>query len=380
MLERPFYDKAIPMENLAEFSEPGRFVKVPDDWWAISTDVVGSTNAIAEGRYKDVNLVGAAVIPVIIQGLDLDCPYIFNGDGALMLIPGAQRKKAETILKGLVHLANANFRLELRAALFSVGELRVEGLELEMGRLRLVGEQTLAQFRGSMVAAFDERLRVKGQALVTGDAKIANIIDLNSLSCRWQAQPARNGEILSILLLAKGASSDPIEGFLSLLSTMTGGELSKLNPVSTSLRSYQTVLEAIRTEARFHAKLLSMTFARRLLSICISVPLFRWGLARRYDWAELYLKNLHMHSDFHKLDEALRLVIDCTPEQSKRVIEYLQSGYDAGKLYYGLHKSTASQMTCYVESLNDAAHVHFIDGCDGGYVAAASALKRQLAQ
>jgi len=85
-----------------------------------------------------------------------------------------------------------------------------------------------------------------------------------------------------------------------------------------------------------------------------------------------------MHSDFHKLDEALRLVIDCTPEQAEKVMSFLESEYSARTLNFGLHRSAACQMTCYVESLSDAAHVHFVDGCDGGYVAAATALKTQL--
>ncbi len=376
--EQPFYLRTEPMERLTELNAPGRFVTVPDDWYAIVTDVIGSTTAISEGRYKDVNLVGASVIPAVIDGLGQDCPYIFNGDGALMLIPPGSEARAQELLGGVVYLARENFDLRLRAAIYPVGELRSVGYELEMGRLRLVGEQTLAQFRGTMVTQFDERIRCDEQSWIAASSTAAESLSLNSLSCRWHAQPSRNGEVLSILLLAKEQKREALEAFLKLLSDLTGGQLSQLNPVAISLSSYQSLWQAVKSEKRLHAKLWSKTFLRRLVSICISVPLFKWGLSKRYDWAELYLKNLSLHSDFHKLDEALRLVIDCTPEQSKRVQEYLREEYAAQRLNYGVHCSTASQMTCYVESLNDAAHVHFIDGCDGGYVAAAVQLKQQL--
>lgn len=373
-----FYKAAVPMDSLEEFNISGRFVQVPNDWYAAVTDVIGSTEAIATGRYKDVNLIGAAAIPALIEGLEQDLPYIFNGDGVLVLVPGECREEAERILSGLVHLSDVNFRLKLRAVLFNVGELRAEGLELEMGLLKLVGQQTLAQFRGSMVGAFDERIRRQGLPMLQPDADCAARLSLNSLSCRWHAQPSRNGEILSILLLPRDTKREAISDFLQLLSEITAGELNMLNPVAISLNSYQSLFEAIRAEKRLHAQLLSKSFLRRLISICISVPLFKWGFSKRYDWAEHYLKNLSLHSDYHKLDEALRLVIDCSPEQSESVRDYLEKAFQDGALNYGVHRSNASQMTCYVESLNDAAHVHFVDGCDGGYVAAAAALKVQL--
>ena len=375
-----FYHSAVPMESLEEFDAAGRFVQVPNDWYAAVTDVIGSTDAIACGRYKDVNLIGAAAIPALIEGLGQELPYIFNGDGVLVLVPGAQREEAEKLLSGLVYLAQANFKLRLRAALFNIGELRSEGYELEMGLLKLVGQQTLAQFRGSMVSAFDERIRRHGIQMLRPEPEVAAKLSLNSLSCRWHAQPSRNGEILSILLLPRDEKRTAISEFLQLLNEITDGELSMLNPVAISLTTYQSFFEAIRAEKRLHAQLWSRSFLRRFISICISVPLFKWGLSQRYDWAEHYLKNLSLHSDYHKLDEALRLVIDCSAEQSERVRQYLNSAYKDGALNYGVHRSNASQMTCYVESLNDAAHVHFVDGCNGGYVAAAAALKAQLEQ
>jgi Protein of unknown function (DUF3095) len=47
----------------------------------------------------------------------------------------------------------------------------------------------------------------------------------------------------------------------------------------------------------------------------------------------------------------------------------------AGTAFYGLHRQQAAVMTCFAPSAIRPDHVHFIDGAQGGYTAAASALK-----
>ncbi|MCZ6502257.1 MAG: DUF3095 family protein [Gammaproteobacteria bacterium] len=41
-----------------------------------------------------------------------------------------------------------------------------------------------------------------------------------------------------------------------------------------------------------------------------------------------------------------------------------------GELFYGVHLSDESLMTCYVQSVEAADHIHFIEGGDGGYAGA----------
>ena len=50
-----------------------------------------STRAIAEGRYKDVNMIGAACINAVLNiSRKKSVPYVFGGDGATL--PRRQRK------------------------------------------------------------------------------------------------------------------------------------------------------------------------------------------------------------------------------------------------------------------------------------------------
>lgn len=47
-----------------------------------------STGAIADGRYKAVNMVGAGVISAVLNLIDhAPFPYVFGGDGAAFALP-----------------------------------------------------------------------------------------------------------------------------------------------------------------------------------------------------------------------------------------------------------------------------------------------------
>jgi hypothetical protein len=51
--------------------------------------------------------------------------------------------------------------------------------------------------------------------------------------------------------------------------------------------------------------------------------------------------------------------------------------YEAGNVVFGMYRASAALMTCVIES-HQGAHVHFIDGADGGYALAAKEMKAQL--
>jgi hypothetical protein len=71
------------------------------------------------------------------------------------------------------------------------------------------------------------------------------------------------------------------------------------------------------------------------------------------------------------------MIIDCTPDLAQALERRLAAA--AGTALYGLHRQDAAMMTCFTPSPTRSDHVHFIDGAQGGYAAAASALKAALA-
>lgn len=75
---RSYYDTLPKRTSFGEMTDPANYMSLPDDWVVGVSDIVGSTLAVAAGRYKTVNMIGAAVISAQINGAQgRDFPYIF---------------------------------------------------------------------------------------------------------------------------------------------------------------------------------------------------------------------------------------------------------------------------------------------------------------
>jgi hypothetical protein len=60
----------------------GKAIEIPGDWTVFLSDVVGSTKAITEGRYKEVNTAGSLPVMAIANLVgDMSFPFAFGGDG-----------------------------------------------------------------------------------------------------------------------------------------------------------------------------------------------------------------------------------------------------------------------------------------------------------
>src|SRR3984957_18043325 len=57
-----FYETIPVLDNFADAVRGENFRPLPDGWVVGFADVVGSTKAVADGRYKAVNMVGAGAI------------------------------------------------------------------------------------------------------------------------------------------------------------------------------------------------------------------------------------------------------------------------------------------------------------------------------
>jgi hypothetical protein len=78
-----FYSSIPVFRGFASLMDPALYSPLPDDWTIGVADIVESTRAIAEARYKAVNMAGAAVIAAVINALDgCEFPFVFGGDGA----------------------------------------------------------------------------------------------------------------------------------------------------------------------------------------------------------------------------------------------------------------------------------------------------------
>src|SRR6202051_2024952 len=85
-----FYGGIPVFRGFSRLMAPALYSPLPDDWTIGVADIVESTRAIAEARYKAVNMAGASVIAAVTNALDgREFPFVFGGDGASFAVsPG----------------------------------------------------------------------------------------------------------------------------------------------------------------------------------------------------------------------------------------------------------------------------------------------------
>src|SRR5262245_46595028 len=78
-----FYAALPVLDDFAAVVRSEGYRPLPDDWLVAVSDVRGSTAAVRQGRYKEVNLIGASTIMAILNvARPIAIPYVFGGDGA----------------------------------------------------------------------------------------------------------------------------------------------------------------------------------------------------------------------------------------------------------------------------------------------------------
>ncbi len=375
-----FFDKLEPFEDFLGITEERHFAPAPSGWHIAVTDIRGSTEAIEEGRYKDVNLIGAASI----AGARNACgqariPYCFGGDGAILLVPDEHLAAVQGALNELAWLARQLFGLELRAGTMAVAALRDEGFELRVGRYRVAPELDLAMFAGRGVNEAVRRLKdpVLGpQISVVSEEPPPMRASFKGLHCRWRPLKSRHGTMASILVAATATSpaeeNATYRRVLENLRQLADDQIIK--PIGEDNAILTDQLHDLDAEAALQTRapggLRYALYRRRTRLITgIGASLMRRGKRLGSFDGPAYRKSVTERSDYRKFDGMLRMVVNLTTEQLDALQAFLEQEYRAGSLRYGIHTSDAALMTCIVYD-RQTDHVHFIDGADGGYAEA----------
>ncbi|MDX1679262.1 MAG: DUF3095 family protein [Akkermansiaceae bacterium] len=370
-----FYQQLQSFRDFHEITEDRHYVEVPDEWWVVVVDIVDSTRAIENGRYRDVNTLGAAAIVAVQNALgEGRFPFVFGGDGATLLIDPADMEPVRKQLCGLRRMAREAFQLTMR-----VGALPVSGLKeshIEVAKMELAGERALAVFRGGGVSEADERIKREGGAHDLEEIA-GSRADLSGLSCRWQPIAPKRDLSLSLLVRARGDKT-VYQQVLRELGRIYGDSIDVANPVNTEAARYRTIRSCLADERRYHHSLWSPSFAWRAFEIVCAVLIFGHGMPGPFS-ARKYVKSLSRHNDHRKFDDMLRMVLDCSKQQRAEIKAMLESKRHEGLLDYGMHSAGETLMTCFFHGAGEGQHIHFIDGGDGGYAMAAKQLKAQLA-
>jgi len=372
-----YYARLPIFDGFASIMDPARYQPLPDHWLLGLTDVVSSTQAIENGRYKAVNTAGASVIAAVSNALGgRKFPFVFGGDGASFAVSGEDEALARAALAATATWTRDELGLELRVALVPVSAVKEQGLNVSVARFAPSKNVSYAMFSGGGLAWADRAMK-QGRYAVSPAAP-GTRPDLTGLSCRWNDIPASHGLILS-LVVAPVTHGDPafrklVEELLAELEH--SAEVAR--PVPDNAPGVGWPPPGLDLEARASRKSGESLFMRRLrvsAGTLIAFVIMRFGIRVGGFDPTVYRREVVENSDFRKFDDNLRMTLDCTPALADRIERRLAKAEADKVARFGLHRQRSAIMTCIVPSIADSSHVHFVDGAAGGYALAARRLK-----
>lgn len=367
------------LDSARDTFDAAKYRAAPDDWALVVTDIVDSTLAIASGRHKTVNFVAAMAIGALKNLCAPEpIPFLFGGDGAVVMVPPRHAPAARRELARVRGMASREFGLLLRIGLASVGELRRHGSDVRVGRYEPSPGNSFGVFLGGGVGQLEAAVRERGDPDLIAVAAIPEALDdrvppdLSGLSCRWDELRSTRGKMVT--LIVHGAP-DPAEVYSTVMRL--AGQGGDLRPVRhDTLRSRWPpkgfLLEA---RARRRGGLLMVSVLRVLGETLLAwLVLARGRPIGGFD-PDRYRREVATNTDFCKHDETLCFVIDCPIDAIEPIREYVDRCASGQKTRYGIDVADTALMTCLVTSTASSLHVHFIDGGGGGYTNAAKKLK-----
>lgn len=386
--EPDFYRKMNPAPSLMQaFSEKSTHA-LPEDWFVIITDIAGSTAAIEEGNYRDVNKAGGLAAMALSNAFDtLEFPFIFGGDGATFLIPPRMRVHAEDILVDTANKVKEFFNLNLRVGVVPAKFVYDAGYSIQVGKIQISPYYLQAVIMGDGIEYAEKLVKNKEEYRVTKKQNPMVEANFSGFSCRWHDVPSENGETVALIVRLNGENEIKKELLLQqvfqIIEKYYGTE-AEYHPIQESAMQLAFTKKIIWREAAARAGK-----KNGILYFFILIRIFLENLlARLAIWLSLPIKSFHyqvdrikwynvISSDFKKFDGMLKMVLSGTPEARTGLTEALEKWRRDGNLYYGLHTSNRALLTCLLHAGSEQ-EVHFVDAADGGYAMAAKMLKKQM--
>lgn len=376
-----FYRTVPTFRDFRRVADEFSFSPLPDDWLIGVADVEQSTKAIQDNRYKAVNMAGAAVIAAIANAVDgRDFPFVFGGDGASFAVSPADAGIARQALAETATWVREDLDLTLRVGMVSVGEIRRNGHDVRVGRYAVSDNISIAMFSGGGVAWADAAMKRDEISIPRGPPGTRP--DLSGLSCRFEQFPTQYGQILSVLVLPADIAR------MSAFRTVVRHVIGMVEKSSECARPI--VRETLRLKWPPRGCDLEALASRKagepagISKLKVYAWTFLYFLIMHFNLRVgrfvpgKYLSEVVANSDYRKFDDALRMIVDCSPGMAQKIEDMLTAAEKEGHIRYGCHREAAAIMTCFTPSPANPSHVHFIDGAQGGYALAAAALKQRL--
>ncbi|MCK5934657.1 MAG: DUF3095 domain-containing protein [Fulvimarina manganoxydans] len=371
--------EALPaISNFEALRSADIYTPLPDDWMVGVADIRGSTEVIASGQYKAVNTVAAALIAAVSNALpDRAFPSVFAGDGAGFALPPDEAEKGREALRAVAGWARDAFGFDLRIAAVEIGALRAAGRDVRVARFAASDDVTYTMFSGGGLALAEALMKAGHNSLDPHGPDKARP-DLTGLSCRFADVPAKNGTILSVIVLPTADTDDAgFEALVSKILAIAKSDEADAPPVSDETLKQRWPPSGLEIEAH------TVAASRRLphwvaLGFVAIRTLVAHGIFKRarplggFD-PKRYREQLVRNSDFRKFDDGLLLTLDCSTETADKIEAAIEAGRMAGTARGGVHRQSSALVTCFVPTPSRSDHVHFVDGAMGGYTLAARA-------
>lgn len=389
MSTETFYSDLPISENFVDITNCKKFYPAPQDWYIIITDIIGSTKAIENGRYKEINLIGVCSIAAILDiAEDIEIPFIFGGDGATLLIPPSLLTPAKKALLATQKLAKQKFNLDLRIGFVPIATVTQANYQVKVGKIKVLGKYNQGVFAGGGINYATNLVKNPETSHIYNleNTEITSeIIDFPRVACPWQDIRSQHGEIVSLIVTATAASEKEeyqiYKEVLQQIQIIYGKE-NNYHPVAAQNLKLTFNPDKLAVNIKIQQSL-NNWFVDKLYLLAMEIGIFFGWL-----WMEFHIKlgtfawedskqDFIEATDYRKFSDTLNMVISGNPAQREQLSRYLEKKYREGKLIYGLHISDRALMTCYTKDPKNH-HVHFVDGADGGYALAAKAMKAKL--
>lgn len=365
------------------------YYKPPPDWYIIITDIVNSTTAILEGKYKDVNTAGSLVAMAISNvKKDMNFPFIFGGDGMTFLVPGDILDDVNDVLVDTRKLVDELFDLKLRLGVVPVSTIYRKGYKLFVAKLKVSDKYTQAIISGKGIDIAEKLIKnddLYNPFRLRADLPAKNKADFTGFTCRWKDIPSTRGETISFIIKIREEynrqTSAVYNKILKGVDDIFGLE-SDYHPLTEENQS-TSVSQAFREARIFSKKKSGFLYALNKLRVSMETILVQVIVALKLPVKMMNksFKNVKtdniINSDFRKFDGSLKMVISCNTSQRKSFEKLLGKLVDNGVINYGLHVSDRALLTCLIHR-GTGEEVHFVDSADGGYALAAKKLKEQM--
>jgi len=353
---------------------------LPDGWALVTGDIVNSTGAIRDGRYKTVNMAGAAIISAIVNAVgDHDLPFVFGGDGATVAVPPSGIEASHKAISAMRTWAQEELDLEMRAAVVPIAAVREAGHDVLVARFKVSEFASYAMFAGG--GASWAEARMKDGSFSVEKAAPGDRPDLTGLSCRWSPITSRHGEIVSIIAVPARDGDDPrFRQLIRDIVAVAASEERAGHPIPVESLSARFGKGALDLEARAQAPR-GHRLRPRVIAILQAVLVNTFGFLNipfgTFD-ARRYKQDVSDNSDFRKFDDGLKMTVDVDSARFGRIEALLKQAAGDGICRYGLHRQDSALITCFVINPMQRDHMHFIDGASGGYALAAARMKEMV--